>query len=117
MRPHCREHRKEISMPNELLAELQGRIKRFLGEEDRDAVLSPEALELAGAVRESLPDPVDDLEALHTLGWFYWCVHLALPEEDNPARAVALKLLEPLCYVAPDAVPEQVRRYSPAPIR
>src|SRR5271156_2709068 len=99
-------------MPNDLLSKLRGRIKRFLDDGDRDAILSAETSALAESLLKSpLPDRGEELEVFHTLGWFYWCLYLLLPDgKDQVVGDAALELFEPVYRVSPDAVPEQVRR-------
>src|SRR5271163_185506 len=99
-------------MTDELLTELQGRIKRFVDTGDKDAILSPETHELAASLQNSLPDEPADLEVLYILGWWSWYAYLLLPEGKNEAaRHCAVKFFQPVYRVSPGAVPEQVRRF------
>ncbi|MCZ4587713.1 CHAT domain-containing protein [Rhodococcus opacus] len=102
-------------MRDELLAEVQNRITRFLDEGDLDAVSSEDADNLAQRLLASLRSPASDLEVLRDVGWLYWCGYLALPEPRDGARLMAaVRLFEPVYRSFPDAVPDQVRQHFDA---
>ena len=99
-------------MRDELLGQLRERIIRFVHEGDPDMVLSDDTSHLAEQLLDTVPDPMSDLEVLHTLGWLHWHGYLASPEAQDQAHlAAALQFLEPVFRLSPDAVPVQVRDY------
>ena len=90
-----------------LLASVRARLERFGVDHDPATVLDPEALAELTALLETIPDPAEDLEIAHAVGWLHWLRYLVLdPGDDQQDLADALALFAAVYQTRPDAVPE-----------
>lgn len=92
-------------MRDELLAELQERIRRFGAEQDADLVLSEDAWNLAGRLLEAVPNPSLDPQVVHALGWLHWCGFNASNGRQSDHLVAALELFRSLYLSFPHSTP------------
>lgn len=92
---------------------MQKRLRRFREAGQTGEILGPGASAEADALLKQVTrgDAEADIAALRTVGLFYYQRYLLLPDgPDRPELARAVRVLEPVWAVAPQAVPELIRR-------
>lgn len=88
-------------------------MRRFREGGQTGEILGPEASAEADALLKQVTrgDAEADIAALRTVGLFYYQRYLLLPDgPDRPELARAVRVLEPVWAVAPQTVPELIRR-------
>ncbi|MBP2327046.1 tetratricopeptide (TPR) repeat protein [Kibdelosporangium banguiense] len=70
-------------MREQLIAAITERLVHVETTQDPDTLLVPEAIEEVKQLSALVGTNGDDVEALHTLGWFHWYGFLALGETDG----------------------------------
>jgi tetratricopeptide (TPR) repeat protein len=92
---------------------VQDRLRRFREGGQAEQILGPGASAEADALLKQVTrgDAEADIAALRTVGLFYYQRYLLLPDgADRPELARAVRVLEPVWAVAPQTVPELIRR-------
>ena len=92
---------------------MQERLRRFRGSGQPEEILGPGSSADADALLRQVPcgDAEADIAALRAVGLLYYQRYLLLPDgPDRPELARAVRVLEPVWAVAPQTVPELIRR-------
>ena len=92
---------------------MQERLRRFREGGQAEEILGPGASAQADALLKQVTrgDAEADIAALRAVGLFYYQRYLLLPDgPDRPELARAVRVLEPVWAVAPQTVPELIRR-------
>ncbi|MCX4632927.1 CHAT domain-containing protein [Streptomyces sp. NBC_01443] len=91
---------------------LQKRIRKYLRTGNKRFVLNRRAEVKAAALLNSVVGVTEDIEAVHTLGCWYWFRFLAqLPNKADGDLARAVKLLGPVYQVRPDWLPRDFKQW------
>jgi tetratricopeptide (TPR) repeat protein len=103
----------DSSPPDRLLDAVQERLRRFRGSGQAEEILGPGSSADADALLRQVTrgDADAGIAALRAVGLLYYQRYLLLPDgPDRPELARAVRVLEPVWTLAPQTVPELIRR-------